>query len=154
MGIFKEDLINFGNLIDTEVEVKLSPEDFKRVFPELEFDFSDRLVKIKGKKKGFLFKKGFEFRGAQEEQKVYNVREYETEDMGIYLKVISRDGIERLLQERGIEQEGEYLKLSVWDVLKSSDIYRDVPDAFKDKLIITRYKVRDGHLAIYITVTK
>ncbi|WP_457600375.1 hypothetical protein [Hydrogenivirga sp.] len=154
MGIFKEDLINFGNLIDTEVEVKLTPEDFKRVYPDLDFEFSDRLVKIRGRKKGLLFKRSYEFRGGQDEQRVYNLREYETDDMGIYLRVVSRSGLEELLKKEGVELEGEHLKLSVWEVFKRSNVYRDIPDAFKDKLVITRYKVKDGHLAVYITVTK
>ncbi|HIC98083.1 MAG TPA: hypothetical protein EYP11_06795, partial [Aquificaceae bacterium] len=61
MGIFKEDLINFGNLIDTEVEVGLTEEDFMKVFGGLKFEFGDSLIKIKGKKKGFFLKRGFEF---------------------------------------------------------------------------------------------
>ncbi len=154
MGIFKEDLINFGNLIDTEVEVRLLPEDFKRVYPDLDFEFSDRLFKIKGKRKGLLFKRGFEFRGGQDEKRVYNVRGFETEDMGAYLPIISSEGVEELSRKEGMDTEGEHLKLSVFEVLKRSNIYRDIPDAFKDKLVITRYKVRDGYLSVYITVTK
>ncbi len=154
MGIFKEDLINFGNLINTEVEVKLTPEDFRRVYPDLEFGFSDRLVKIRGRKKGFFFRKSYEFRGGQDERKVYNVREFETEDMGIYLPIISRSGFEDLLSREGMEPEGDHLKLSIFEVLKRSEIYKDIPDAFKDKLMITRYKVRDGYLSVFITVTK
>jgi len=154
MGIFKEDLINFGNLIDTEVEVKLTPDDFKRVFPDLDFEFSDRLVRIKGKKKVLLFNKGFEFRGRQDEKKVYNVRKYETEDIGIYLEIVSPDGMDDLLKREAFTKEDGYLRMSVFEVLKRSEIYPKIPDAFKDKLIITRYKVRDGHLAIFITVTK
>ncbi len=153
MGIFKEDLINFGNLIDTEVEVKLTPEDFKRVFQDLDFEFSEGLAKIRGKKKGLLFKRGFEFRGSQDEKKVYNVREFETLDMGVYLKIISPQGIEEL-EKRGMERDGEYLKISVFDVLKRSEIYKNIPDAFKDKLIIKRYKIKDGALSVFITVTK
>ncbi len=154
MGIFKEDLINFGNLINTEVEIKLSPEDFKRVFPSLDFEFTDSLVKIRGKRKGLLFKRGFEFRGAQDEERVYNVREFETLDMGILLRILSPSGVEELEKEKRIEREGEHLKLSVFDVLKGSHVYRDIPDAFKGKLIIKRYKVRDGFLSIFVTVTK
>ncbi len=154
MGIFKEDLINFGNLINTEVEIKLSPEDFKKVFLSLDFEFTDSLVKIRGKRKGLLFKRGFEFRGAQDEERVYNVREFETLDMGILLRILSPSGVEELEKEKRIEREGEYLKLSVFDILKGSRVYRDIPDAFKDKLIIKRYKVRDGFLSIFVTVTK
>ncbi|NPA42261.1 MAG: hypothetical protein GXO18_08320 [Aquificae bacterium] len=154
MGIFKEDLINFGNLIDTEVEVKLSPRDFSRVFENLEFEFSDRLMKIRGEKKVLFLKKRFELRLGQDEQKVYNVREFKTEDMGIYLKIMSKDGLEEVLKREGISREGEYLKMSVFEVLKRSKIYGDIPDAFKERLVLNRYKIGNGYLSIYITVTK
>ncbi len=154
MGIFKEDLINFGNLIDTEVEVKLTSEDFKRIFSDFDFELTDGLMKIRGKKKGFLFKRSFEFRGGQDERKIYNVKEYETKDIGVYLKVISSNGIEEILKEKGFEREGEYLKMSVFDVLKGTNMYKDIPDAFKNRLIITRYKIKNGYMSIYITVTK
>ncbi len=154
MGIFKEDLINFGNLIDTEVDVKLTSEDFKRVYPDLDFEFEDGLLKIKGKKKGFLLKRGFEFRGAQDEHRVYNVRNYETEDMGVLLRVISSSGVDVLIGYEGMEKEGEHLQLSIWEVLKRSDIFKDIPDAFKDKLIIKRYKIKKDALSVFITVTK
>ena len=36
MGIFIEDLLNFGNLIDAEIEIKLSPADLKRAYTSLE----------------------------------------------------------------------------------------------------------------------
>lgn len=153
MGIFKEDLINLGNLIDTEVEVKLTPEDFKKVFPDLEFEFTEGLAKIRGKKKGLLFKKSFEFRGAQDEQNVYNDREFETLDMGVYLKIISPKGIEEL-ENRGMKREGEHLKLGVFEVLKRSDIYKDIPDAFKERLVIKRYRIKEGALSIFLSVTK
>ena len=153
MGIFKEDLINLGNLIDTEVEVKLTPEDFKKVFPDLEFEFTEGLAKIRGKKKGLLFKKSFEFRGAQDEQNVYNDREFETLDMGVYLKIISPKGIEEL-EKRGMKREGEHLKLGVFEVLKRSDIYKDIPDAFKERLVIKRYRIKEGTLSIFLSVTK
>ena len=153
MGIFKEDLINLGNLIDTEVEVKLTPEDFKKVFPDLEFEFTEGLAKIRGKKKGLFFKKSFEFRGAQDEQNVYNDREFETLDMGVYLKIISPKGIEEL-EKRGMKREGEHLKLGVFEVLKRSDIYKDIPDAFKERLVIKRYRIKEGTLSIFLSVTK
>ena len=71
MGLFIEDLINFGNLVDTEVEVKFEPQDFKKVFNNYDFEFEDRLVKIKGKKKILFMNKTFEFRGLQEADRVF-----------------------------------------------------------------------------------
>ncbi len=154
MGIFKEDLINFGNLIDTEVEVKLSPEDFGRTFPGLGFEFSAGIARIKGKRKVLLFSKNFELRLGQDERRVYNLKEFETKDMGIYLRLLSRDGLEEVLRRKGIEKEDEHLKVSIFDVLKGSKVYKDIPDAFKGRLLLTKYKIGEGYLSIYITVTK
>ncbi len=154
MGIFKEDLINLGNLIDTEVEVSLKPEDFKRHFEDLDFEFKDTLVIIRGKKKVLFFNKSFEFRGKQVEDKVYNEREYETKDLGIYLLVISRDGMEELLKRKEFKEEGDYLRMSIWDVLRKTETYSKIPDAFKERLMITKYKVKENSLSVFITVTK
>lgn len=153
MGIFKEDLINFGNLIDTEVEVGLIEEDFMKVFGGLKFEFGDSLIKIKGKKKGFFLKRGFEFRGAQEEGRVYNEKDYETTGMGIYLRIISPEGLD-VLEKVGMVKEGEYLKMDVFEALKGSDIYREIPDAFRNRLLLKRYRVGKGRLSLFITVTK
>jgi len=153
MGIFKEDLLNFGNLIDTEVEVRLRPEDLAEVFGGLEFELGDGLVKIRGKRRGIILRRGFEFRGAQEEGKVYNIREFKTIDMGVYLRILSDQGIEEL-EGRGMKREGEYLRVSLLEALKRSDVYKMVPDVFKEKLVIKRYKVREGALSLFLSVTK
>ncbi len=154
MGIFKEDLINFGNLINTEIEVKLTPEDFNRVFPGLEFEFSDRLLRIKGKKRSLLIRRGIEFRGRQDENKVYNIRGYKTEDMGLCLEVLTPNEAKELTEREGFSEEEGCLRISILSVLKGKDLYKKIPDTFKDRLLIKRYKIGEGYLTVYLTVTK
>ncbi|WP_461829774.1 hypothetical protein [Aquifex sp.] len=154
MGIFIEDLLNFGNLIDTEVEVPLKPEDFRRVFPDLSFEFSESILKIKGKKKVLFFNKGFEFRGREESDKVFNERTDELKDFGIFVKVVSSDGIDVLEKDSHFKKEGEYLRMSLLDVLKATETYQKIPKQFRDKLELVKYRIKEGALSIFITVVK
>ena len=154
MGLFIEDLINFGNLVDTEVEVRLSPADLRRVFGSYEFVFEDRLVKIRGSKKVLFMKKRFEFRGAQESDRVYNVKGFNVEDFGIYLRVLSKDGLEELTKDKRFSLEEGFLKWSLIDAFRATEVFPKIPERFKDRILIKRYRVRKDTLSIYITVTK
>ena len=155
MWIFIEDLLNFGNLIDTEVEIPIKPEDFKKVFPNLDFEFQEGVLKIKGKKKFLFFNKSFEFRGKEETNKVFNIREDdELKDFGIYVKKLSDEGLEELTKGNTFSTEGEYLKLSVLDVLKQTEVYQKIPRQFRSKIQVVKYKIKNGQLSIYITVVK
>jgi len=154
MGIFIEDLLNFGNLIDTEIEIPLKPEDFKRVFPDLDFAFSEGILRIKGKKRVLLLSKGFEFRGREESEKVFNERTDELKDFGIFVKVVSSEGIEVLERDSHFKKEGDYLRISLLDVLKATETYQRIPKQFRDKLHLVKYRIKDGKLSIFITVVK
>ncbi len=154
MGIFKEDLINFGNLIDTQVEFKLRPEDFKRIFKDFDFIPEDGLLKIRGKKKVLFLRKSFEFRGREEEDKVYTERDYNLKDLGVYLRIISADGIEELEKTGKAKREGEFLKLSLYEVFKNTELYQKIPDAFRERIAITKYRIKPDALSLFITVTK
>jgi len=155
MGIFIEDLLHFGNLIDNEVEIPLKPEDFKRAFPDFDFTFEDGIVKIRGKKKFLIFSKGFEFRGKEETNKVYNQREGdEVKDFGIYVKIVSSEGLDELIKNNFFSKEGDYLKISTLEPFKASEFYQKVPKQFRSKLYITKYKVKGGKISLFLTVVK
>ncbi len=154
MGLFIEDLINFGNLVDTEVEVKLSPEDFKRVFPEYEFSFEDRLVKIRGVKKVFFLKRGFEFRGAQESDRVFNRKDFNVDDFGVYLRMLSKEGVDELIRDDRFAVEDGFLRWSLIGVFRATEVFKKIPERFKDRILIRRYRVRKDTFSIYVTVTK
>ncbi|AAC06954.1 hypothetical protein [Aquifex aeolicus] len=155
MGIFIEDLLHFGNLIDNEVEVPLKPEDFKRAYPDFEFTFEDGVVKIRGKKRVFLFNRSFEFRGKEEPNKVYNEKKGdEVTDFGVYLKILSSEGLDVLTKNEHFSREGDYLKMSALEPFKASEVYQKVPKQFRSKLSITKYKVKNGEFSIFLTVIK
>ncbi|NPA32591.1 MAG: hypothetical protein GXO04_03090 [Aquificae bacterium] len=154
MGIFIEDLLHFGNLIDNEVGIELSPAEFKKAFPSLEFSFSDSLVIIRGKKKILFFPKSYEVRAKEESSKVYNDRKDELTDFGVYLRLISSGDLDELLKDERIKREGEYLRLSVLDALKNSEVYNKIPRQIRPKLKLTRYKVKKGNMTLYLTVVK
>ncbi len=154
MGIFIEDLLNFGNLIDTEVEIPLKVEDLNGFFSELKFEFTEGILKIKGRKKVLFFNKGFEFRGREEGNKVFNERGDELKDFGIFVKILSSDGVEVLEREKHFRREGEYLKISLLDVLKKTEIYQKIPRQFRDKLELVKYKIKPEGISLFITVVK
>ena len=154
MGIFKEDLLNLGNLIDTEVEVKLSPKEFGEVYPGLEFVFESGLLKIRGRRKFLFLKRSFELRAREDPGNVYTVKDHETRDFGIKVQIVSREGIEEVQKREGIEVEGEHMRISLLPVFKKTDVYRDIPDTFRDRIKINRYRIKDGYLSAFLTVTK
>ncbi len=154
MGIFKEDLLQFGNLIDTEVEVKIKEEDLGSFYSGLEFRVSPDLLIVSKTEKKFVFKKHREVRCAPDERKVFNVREGGlTRDFGIYLRILVSKGIENIIRE-GIQAEGEHLKMSLWQVFRSSETYNRAPPDFRDKLTVVRYLLRHGYVSLFVTVSK
>jgi hypothetical protein len=154
MGIFKEDLLNLGNLIGTEFEARLTSREFAEVHPGLEFVFENGLLKIRGVRRFLLLKRSFEFRGREDPERVYTDRDLETKDLGVMVRVVSWEGSEEILRREGFRREGEYLRMSLLPVLKRTDVYRDIPDTFRDRLKATRYRIREGYLSLFLTVTK
>jgi len=154
MGIFIEDLLNFGNLIDSEFEVEVLPEHFRKTFPSYEFIPEEGILKIKGKKKVLFFTKGFEFRGAEDSRRVFTVREDELRDLGIYLKILSSEGLDELTKDSRIKREGEYVKLSLYDAFKETETYKKIPKQFRDKINLSRYKLKKGKVSLFLTVVK
>ncbi len=151
MGIFREDLLNFGNLIDREIEIRLYPEDLRRAFPSLEFQFSEGFLKIRGKRRGLL-RRSYEFRGEVED--VYSVRDHETVDLGVYLRITVRDGLEEILREEGIAEEGGRLRLSLLRALRGTEVYRRIPDGFRERLVPVRCRTGNGYLALFLKTAR
>ncbi len=149
MGIFKEDLLRFGNLIDKEIEVKLPPEHLKNSYENLEFVFGEGILIIRGKKAGFL-KRKFEITAVQEKE-VYTKGVYKTEDLGIYLRITAGEK-ENIVKTQGIFSEKELLGLSVWEALRKTDVYRKIPDPFKERIFLKRYRLTEGFLHLTLGI--
>jgi len=149
MGIFREDLLNLGRLLDREIEIRLFPGEFRRMFPDLEIQLADGLVRIKGRRKGF-FRKSFEFRATEEE------RTYRTDggDLGVYLRIVDSSGLEELLRIEGVSLEGESLRLSLLKVLEGNELYGRVPEEFRRRLQPLRYRIGKGYLSLILRVCR
>ncbi len=154
MGIFIEDLLNFGNLIDSEFEVEILPEHLRKVFPSWEFVAGDGILKIRGKKRVLFLSKGFEFRGGEDPERVYTEREDELRDLGIYLKILSPEGLEELTKDERLKREGEHLRLSLYEAFRQTETYSRIPRQFRDRINLTRYRLKNGKISLYMTVVK
>jgi hypothetical protein len=150
MGIFSEDLINLGNLIDAEFEVKIPKELLNKTFKGLNFEVLDGLLRVGFKKKGFLFSKEVQVPLKEDAQSVKNTSEIKAIGLG----VMTQKGLEELLQKGPFQREGEHVFLNLWEALTKTEEYAKVPKQFKDRLLINRYKLKQGYIQLWVRVSK
>ncbi len=152
MGIFIEDLLNFGNLIDAELEIKLSAEELSRAYACIEFDIKEGIVKVLKKRKLLFFNKTQEIRLSEADGKVKKDRE--TSRQLAFFKVLSRYGIQDLKNMEGFSWDGEYLGLDVMPAVVLTETYEKIPKQFREKLLISRYKIGKDHLSVFFKFEK
>jgi len=151
MGIFSEDLINLGNLIDVEFEVKILKELLNETFKGLNFEVLDGLLRLGFKKRGFLFLKEVQVPLKEDAQSVKN----EQPDIrAIGLTVMTQKGLEELLQKGPFQREGGHIFLNLWEALTKTEEYAKVPKQFKNRLLINRYKLKQGYIQLWVRVSK
>jgi hypothetical protein len=151
MGIFSEDLINLGNLIDTEIEVKVPKELLNETFKGLNFEVLDGLLRVGFKKKGFIFSKDVQVPLKEDAQSVKN----EQPDIrAIGLTVMTEKGLEELLQKGPFKREGEHVFFNLWEAITKTEEYAKVPKQFKNRLLINRYKLKQGYIQLWVRVSK
>ncbi len=150
MGIFAEDLINFGNLLDAEVELKITPEDLKKVFKDYDFYINDGLLRITKHKRAFLFKKKLELRLREDTKNVYNKKEDQIRCIKAYILTPSVLGE----FENVLKQDSEFACMNLWEVIKNTNLYEKIPKQFKDRVIISRYFFKNGYMLLYLKVEK
>ena len=94
MGIFIEDLLNFGNLMDAEIEIKLRPADLKRAYTSLDFDLKDGVLRVISRKKVLFFNRSYEIRLSEMGDRVRKDRENMRQ--WAFFRVLSREGLEEV----------------------------------------------------------
>ncbi len=152
MGIFIEDLLNFGNLIDAELEIKLTKEDLSRAYPGLNFDIRDGILRILTRKKVLFINKTQELRLSDTDGTVRKDREASRQ--WVFLKMLSKDGLEQIQGLEGFSKEGDYLGIDVMKAVVLTDTYEKVPKQFRDKLLISRYKIGKDYLSVFFRFEK
>jgi len=151
MGIFSEDLINLGNLIDAEIEVKIPKELLNETFKGLNFEVLDGLLRVGFKKKGFIFLKDMQVPLKEDAQSVKNDQ---SDIRAIGLRVMTERGLEELLQKGPFQREGGHIFLNLWEALTKTGEYARVPKQFKNRLLINRYKLKQGYIQLWVRVSK
>ncbi|MFN4320059.1 MAG: hypothetical protein ACK4FY_06300 [Aquificaceae bacterium] len=148
MGLFIEDLLNFGNLIDAEIEIRLSPLELKKAYPSLDFDIRDGVLGIKLKKKVLFFEKIKEIRlsGVDPTVKKEGQRQW------IFLKRLSRV-FEELLSY-GLLLEGERVGIDIMPAVVHTQTYQKIPKQFRDKLLINRCKIAKEDISVFFKFEK
>jgi len=152
MGLFIEDLLNLGNLIDAELEIELSSQILKKAYTELEFEINDGLMTVRGKKKGLILKKTYEVRLAEETNKVKKDKETGRQYAGF--RLLTRSGLEELLKREGFYLEGDWLFFDLMPAVVLTETYQKVPKQFKDRLLINRYRLGKGVLKAFFKFEK
>jgi hypothetical protein len=152
MGLFIEDLLNFGNLIDAELEIDIKPELLETVYSGLNFIPEAGILRISGRKKALLFNRSYEVKIAEESYRVKKDRE--SGKQWVFFRVLSKGGLDELLKKDGFLKEEEYLGMDVMPALVLTDLYKKVPNQFKDKLVINRYKLNKEGLKAFFKFEK
>ncbi len=152
MGIFIEDLLHFGNLIDKEIEVRLTSEELRRAYPDLDFRIEEGILKILLKKRFLFFNRSYEIRLSEVYGKVRKDRE--SLKQWAFFKVISKDGIHEVLKLPGFTMEDEYLGMDVMPAVSLTEVYERIPKQFKEKLLINRYKIGKDHMSVFFKFEK
>lgn len=152
MGIFIEDLLNFGNLIDTEIEIRLSPDQFKSSYPYLDFYISDGILGIILKRRVFLFNKTYEIRLSDVNSRVRKDRE--NQKQWVFLKLLSKSGLEDLIKWEGFVVENEYLGIDITPAVIRTETYEKIPKQFRERMIITKCRLGKDYLSTFFKFEK
>ncbi len=151
MGIFAEDLINLGNLLGVEIELKLTAEDMKKVFKDTEFILEDGLLKLRRKRKGFIFSRTSELRLREDSRNVLNDREKGLRC--IKAQVLSRSALEDFKNAVSTDTH-DLACFNLWEVIKNTELYEKIPKQFRERIIISRYTFKKDYLQLYLKVEK
>ncbi len=152
MGIFIEDLLNFGNLIDAEIEIKLSQEHLKKAYANLDFYIRDGILGIVFNRKSFLFNKTHEIRLSDVDSRVRKDRENQRQ--WVFLKLLSKGGLEELTKLEAFATEGDYLGMDIMPAIVYTETYEKIPRQFREKLIINKCKIGKDSFSVFFKFEK
>jgi len=150
MGIFSEDLINLGNLIDAEFEIKVPAQLLGQTLNELNVELSEGLMRVGFKKKRFIFSKKVEVLLKEDPPAVKNT----SLERSIGLLVGTDRNLKEVLERGGFSLEGDHVFINLWDAIKQTQEYSKVPKQFKERIILSRYKLKDGFVQLWVRVSK
>jgi len=150
MGIFSEDLINLGNLIDVEFEIKVPAQLLSQTLKGLYVELSEGLMRVGFEKKGFILSKKVQTLLKEDPQAVKNT----SLERSIGLLVGTDRNLKEVLEKGGLSLEGDHVFINLLDAIKQTQEYSKVPKQFKERIILSRYKLKDGFVQLWAKVSK
>ncbi len=133
MGIFVEDLLHFGNLMDREIPIDISPEDLKPLFGEdKRISIIESGIRVSKEERGFIFKKN--------KEKIMNIKG-PSDGLSIRVEIIRDDFDKRA----GVKED---IKLEA--IIRSKETFKKIPEKIRDRLFISRVIPVNGTLRVYL----
>ncbi len=137
MGIFVEDLMHFGNLMDSEIPVDITAEDLKGVFDEIgDIEIRDGILKVSKREKRFFMTK--------EREMVLSLKGACC-GFSLEFKVIRDDFNGRT---------GNELKVDIGGVLENKEIFQKIPKQVRNRMEIVRCDMREGFIRVHLKMRK
>ncbi|WP_333784107.1 hypothetical protein [Thermocrinis sp.] len=150
MGIFSEDLLNLGNLIDVEFEIKVPAPLLSSTVKGLSFELAEGLMRVGFKKKGLIFSKDVQVLFREDPKAVRNT----SNERSIGLLVATDKNLKEVLEKGGFSQEGDHVFINLFEAIKNTEEYLKVPKQFRERIILSRYKLKDGFVQLWAKVSK
>ncbi len=146
MGIFAEDLINFGNLMEATIDFTLSKEDLKGIV-NTDVEFEPHMISVVIPKKVLVFTKPHKIK-LKEAKYIKN----EKHNRFIGFDMLLENEISMLPSTFQIIENKPYLDF--WPHIKLSSLYPKVPNQFRDRIIVKDYIVKSDGLVLKLGVRK
>jgi len=133
MGIFVEDLLHFGNLMDREIPVDLYAEDLKSLFgDDKEVSVEEEKIRVSATERGLLLKR--------RKEKILNIKG-PADGLSIRVEVV-RDDFDK--------REGFREDLNLKTVIGSKDIFQKIPPKIRNRLFIARVLTVNNVLKVFL----
>lgn len=148
MGIFAEDLINFGNLMEATIDFNVSKEELKNIVG-LDISLESHMMSIVKKDRFLVFNKN---KVIKLKETKYIINDRKTQKRAIGFDMLLEKEITELPNTFEILENKPYINL--WPYIKASELYAKVPNQFKERIIIKDYEIKKDHIVLKLGVQK
>ncbi len=148
MGIFAEDLINFGNLMEATIDFPINQKELESVVGA-SVGLEPHMMDVVVKKKFLAFSKDYKVRLKEGE---YFINDRKAGKRAVGFDMLLEKDIELLPSTFEIIDKRPYLNF--WPYIKASELYLKVPNQFKERIIIKDYEIKKDALVLKLGVQK
>lgn len=148
MGIFAEDLINFGNLMEATVDFNISKEDLKNILG-LDVELEPHMLSIVKKDRFLVFNKN---KIIKLKEAKYFINDRKSQKRAIGFDMLLEKEITELPNTFEIIDNKPYINF--WSYIKSSSLYAKIPNQFKERVIIKDYEIKKDYILLKLGVQK